>query len=155
MSDSKKIVEKSKFAIVNEAMVLLNIGDFGKMESFVRKTVKDLEREVETEERRITNFNHNKSSEMSVLEEMVEDAEAAVEDAYRALDPKNLTDNAAQRAYKEPYLAAIDKAEGIVLGYEKQINDKKEHYTKLIADAQAQIDVRKKRITRLLRGVVA
>ena len=150
--NTEKKVEKSKFAIVNEVAVIFKLGDFGKVESFIRKTAKTLEREVETANRSIKNERHNLKSELSELGEKLEDAQQSVAEAYTNLDPKDLQTNDAQRKYMETYLDAIDGAELAVKDLEDLTKEKKEDSDKVIKNLQDEIAVRTNRISRLLVG---
>lgn len=150
MSEVKKL---SKFAIVNAVVVALNLGDYGKVENFVQRTAKALERESETIDQSITNAKHNLKTELRGLIDDLEDAQTAVEEAYTSIDPKDLKDNAAQRVYKEIYLKAIDTAEGFVLGLEEKIVEARKLSKERIEDLGKQKAVRIKRIARLTKGV--
>lgn len=154
MSESSKVLKPSKFAIVNAVVAALNLGDYGKVEGFVMKTAKSLERENETIARSIVNAKHNLKTRISGLEEELEDAQMAVEEAYTNLDPKDLKNNEAQRVHMATYLGAIDRAEGFVLGLDGKIKDAKEASKEEIADLDKQADVRKQRIARLTKGIV-
>ena len=146
-------VKKSKFAIVNAVVIALNLGDYGKIENFVQKTAKTLEREIDTLGRSIKNAEHNYASDLAQDSEKLEDAQQYVEDSYTNLNPDKLKTNEAQRGYMETYLSAIDLAEGRVLGIEKSMEKKKEVQKDLIKELNEQIAVRKKRINRLTKGV--
>jgi hypothetical protein len=150
----QKVLKPSKFAIVNAVVAALNLGDYGKVEGFVMKTAKSLERENETITRSIANAKHNLKTKLSGLEEELEDAQMAVEEAYTNLDPNDLKNNEAQRVHMSKYLTAIDTAEGYVLGLENKIKDAKEVSKDEIKELETQADVRKKRIARLTKGVV-
>jgi len=153
MSESKKVLKPSKFAIVNAVVAALNLGDYGKVENFVQKTARTLEREVDTAERSITNSKHNLKSKLSSLEERLEDAQVAVEEAYTNLDPKDLKTNEEQRKYMDKYLFNIDSAEGYVLGLEEEIEKVKEESEEEIKNLNKQVSIRKQRIARLTKGV--
>lgn len=150
--DNKK-VKKSDYAIVNAVVLALNLGDYAKVENTVIKTARKLKREVDTAERSIDNAKHNYESKKSEMDEKLEDAQSAVEDAYTSLDPEKLKTNEQQNNFIETYLAAIDAAEGVVLGIEEKMEEQKEKYEETVKGFEKQIAVRKKRISRLEKGV--
>jgi len=154
MTQSREVKKLSKFAIVNAVVVALNLGDYGKVENFVQRTAKALERESETIDQSIANAKHNLKTELRGMNDDLEDAQTAVEEAYTSIDPKDLKDNAAQRVYKEIYLEAIDKAEGLVLGFEEKITKAKEVHKEKLENLNKQKAIRTKRIARLTKGVV-
>jgi predicted nucleic acid-binding Zn-ribbon protein len=148
----KNVVAKSQFSIVNEVAVMLNLGDFGKVEGFIRKTAKTLEREIETAERSIVNEKHNTKSKLSSLTEKLEDARQSVEEAYTNLDPELLKTNDAQRKFMETYLSDLDAVEAVVAGIEEEIKDAKEVSVKVIEKLGKEVAVRQTRIARLTKG---
>lgn len=151
--DKKEIKPVSQFEIVNKVAAMLNLGDFGKIESFVSKTASTLKREVETCERSKKNELHNLTTAMADLKEKLEDAQDSVEEAYSNLDPANLKTNESQRSYMETYLSNLDSAEALVLGIEKTIELTQEASDKVIEGLDKQIAVRQTRIDRLTKGV--
>jgi hypothetical protein len=148
----KNVVAKSQFSIVNEVAVMLNLGDFGKVEGFIRKTAKTLEREIETAERSIVNEKHNTKSKLSSLTEKLEDARQSVEEAYTNLDPELLKTNDTQRKFMETYLSDLDAVEAVVVVIEEEIKEGKEVSAKVIEKLGKEVKVRKTRIARLTKG---
>jgi hypothetical protein len=143
MTKVVKEVAKSEFFLVNEIAVALNLGDFGKVEGFFRKTVKSLGREIETAERSIVNVKHNAESVMRGLVEVLEDKQQAATEAYTNVAPEDLKNNDAQRKYMKTYLAAIAHAEGIVKGQEAIIKEAEEVTDAEVKRLTEEIDVRK------------
>jgi len=151
--ENSKPVTSSKFAIVNAVATALNLGDYGKIEGFVERTAKALKRENETFSRKIKNAEHNFESTNTQLADDLEDAQQAVEDAYKNLDPAKLVNNEMQKAFRATYLASIDTAEGKEKGVEESIKTLKEAHKEEVKKHQDQIDIRTKRIKRLTKGV--
>jgi F0F1-type ATP synthase membrane subunit b/b' len=148
----ESVVLKSKFAIVNAVAAMLNLGDFGKVESFIQKTARTLDREIETASRSIANEKHNLKTTLGDMKEKLEDAQQNLEESYTNLDPENLKTNDAQRNYMEIYLGAIDRAESIVEGFEAAIIKAKKTSEESVELLNAEIAIRKKRISRLTKG---
>ena len=153
MKDQKE-VKKSEYALVNAVVIALNLGDYGKIEGFVKKTAKTLEREVDTAERSIKNEQHNHKSMLSALNEKLEDAQTAVEDTYTNLDPAKLKTNEQQRAFMEIYLELIKEANGLVLTIEKEIEEVCEKSKEIVKELRKQIKIRREVIARLTKGIV-
>jgi prefoldin subunit 5 len=142
----------SQFEIVNKIAAMLNLGDYGKVENFISKTVKTLEREVDTLERSKKNQEHNFSTSLATLKEELEDAQMPLDETYANVDPKDLATNEMQRSFMETYLSRIDIAEAKVVGIEKKIEDATEASAKIIEDLDKEIAVRNKRISMLSKG---
>lgn len=142
----------SQFEIVNRIAAILNLGDYGKVENFISKTVNTLKREIETLERSKKNEQHNLASTIATLEEELEDANVSLQETYANVDPKDLTTNEMQRKFMETYLSSIDIAESKVEGIKKKIDKVNEESTKVVEDIDKEIAVRERRITVLSKG---
>ena len=153
MENKKEIKPVSQFEIVNKVAAMLNLGDFGKIENFVEKTVSTLKREIETCERSKKNELHNLESKMAGLKEELEDAESAVEEAYTNLDPANLKTNEAQRSFMDTYLSRLDAAESVVLGFKEKIKATQDEADEVLKNLDEEIVVRQTRIDRLTKGI--
>ena len=151
---STEVVKPSRFKIVNDVVALLKLGEFGKLESFIKKTVSVLEREVTGLKRSIKNEQGNLSVLIEDIQEQIEDAQQGVEEAYTNLDPEKLKTNEAQKEFREKYLDSIDNAEGNV----QVLVETLEAHTKLsqevVENLEAEIAVREMRIKRFKEGVV-
>ena len=149
-----EVVKPSRFKIVNDVVALLKLGEFGKLESFIKKTVSVLEREVTGLKRSIKNEQGNLSVLIEDIQEQIEDAQQGVEEAYTNLDPEKLKTNEAQKEFREKYLDSIDNAEGNV----QVLVETLEAHTKLsqevVENLEAEIAVREMRIKRFKEGVV-
>jgi hypothetical protein len=147
-------VTASKYALVNRVATALNLGDFGKMEGFVERTAKYLERENETAVRNISSLKHNFKTDSSQISDDREDAVGEVDDAYDMLDPSKLKNNDMQKDFRKIYLAGIKKAEGKLLGIDQAIIEDQEAHDKAVKVYQDQIDSRKNTIKRLTQSKV-
>lgn len=145
-------VKKSNFWLVNEVAKMLNLGEFGKLENFVGKTVKFLEREMDVAERSISTANFNFKSKKETLEEKIEDAEISLRESYTNIDPASIKTNDDQKAFREKYLSKIDKAEAKVLGLQEELKAEKDKLRAEVDDLKEEIAVRKRRISQLETG---
>lgn len=151
---STEVVKPSRFKIVNDVVALLKLGEFGKLESFIKKTVSVLEREVTGLKRSIKNEQGNLNVLIEDIQEQIEDAQQGVEEAYTNLDPEKLKTNEAQKEFREKYLDSIDNAEGVVRKLEDFLGTHKEISQEVVESLEAEIAVREMRIKRFKEGVV-
>lgn len=149
--DNKEIKPVSKFPIVNAAAAFFNLGDSGKMDSFIGRTIRTLTSEIETLERSKSNEKHNLEAKLSELNERLEDAEDALDESYLNFPPEKIKTNEEQRAYLDEYLDVINKKEAVVLGIKKSIEDEQTASDDLIAQKDAQIAVRQKHLDKINR----
>ena len=151
---STEVVKPSRFKIVNDVVALLKLGEFGKLESFIKKTVSVLEREITGLKRSIKNEQDNLEVLKEDIAEQIEDAQQGVEEAYTNLDPEKLKTNEAQAKFREDYLDAIDEAEGVVKTLVNTLEAEIETSNKVVQDSELEIAVREVRIKRFKEGVV-
>ena len=145
-------VKKSKFSIVNLICATLKLGDFGKVDSFISKVVRTLNREIETFKRNKSAIKYTEKGRISEYKEELEDAQVALEDAYSNINPENLKTNDAQKRAMVPYLEHIDACEEECTCIEKKIEDYKETMKKEIKAIDENIAWREVRVKKLSLG---
>jgi hypothetical protein len=121
---------KSKFAIVRAISIILNLGDDGKMESFLTKV--------------ILKFNYEQ--ELQEFQEKLEDAEASFQDSLLEIDPVRIKTNEQQTAYVETYLSNIDNKTLAIKSIEKRSLQLTEVFEKAKKEIQDNIASLEKRI---------
>ena len=141
-----KATQKSKFALVNLVCSLLNLGDFAKVENFVTKTIKVLEKEVKLLERNLQSLKVAHDTALEDITDSIEDLEIDLETAYNNINPEHVSNNKAIKDYMETYLNDISLVEQkIEAAKEKRekameaFKDEKENITKEIALRQRRI----------------
>jgi len=110
--ENKSVVEVvSEFALVKKIMATLKLDDAGKMDKFFKG-------EVRTCNDIITQFKADMSGDtlqhdidQSKLDRAIEDAIEAVDQAYQAVTPENIVNNAACTKFSSVYWANITRAE--------------------------------------------
>ena len=141
-----KVVTASKFAIVNFIATAFNLGDYGKVENFVSKTVDMFNKEIKAAKRNIVNAEHNAENTMLELNEKLEDVQNELQEAFTSIELDKIQTNAAQAEYREVWLSNISRAEKVVAKVEKEIEVQKLATDKLIEEYRAEIKVRENRI---------
>lgn len=137
----------SKFLIVNKIARMLKLGDFGKIESFIERVEKLMNKEISSLEKNTSNAKFNSENRKDELKDQLEDAKSDLENAYLAIDPKAVDTNEKQKAFMEVYLDKLAAAEAAVEEIEEAIKAEDERLAKEIKENDEAILVRKARIT--------
>ena len=146
---NNEIKPVSKYPIVQAAAAFFNLGDSGKMDSFIGRAIKVLTNEIETLERSKSNEKHNLEAKLSELNERLEDAEDARDEAYLNFPPEKIKTNEEQRAYLDTYLENVSQKEAIILGIKKSIEEEQKASDAVIAQKDEQIAVRQKHLDKI------
>lgn len=136
----------SEFSLVRRILALLKIGDAGKLDSFFRKQVRNLERDVEALEHEKKSIAFEYERQQSTLKEQLEDAKNALSDAFIAVQPEDVADNAKQEVFAERYWRNIDYREADVERIIQRQEDLEKGYKENVEELDEQIAIRKERI---------
>jgi hypothetical protein len=141
MSTVKNTEEKGLvMTLVSKIAAALKLGDEGKLQSFFTRMIRENNREITNLEQNMEaekiSYNHSKIS----LEDKLEDARQALEDAYMDVDISRISTNADQDAYKSIYLGKIERAERRIDEIETELEKLAEAYTETNKRRQKQID---------------
>ena len=150
MAEEKKVA--SKYAIVNSVMALLNLGDNGRLDSFISREVKKLQRQIDGLKRNLETKKFKFEGKLQDLKDAIADAKADVTSAFEAIDPDILGSNAAQDEYAEIYWRNIDEAEKALKDLEEQLEELEEDNSDKIKEETEKIKIRESRIKRLTKG---
>jgi hypothetical protein len=147
MTKENKIVESlSKFAIVRAAFAFLNLGDDGKIESFISKVIRTLTTEVKILNQNLVQKEFIYDQEKESLEEKLIDAKLAAEHALIDINVNKISTNQEQNEYIETYIDNIDNKYIAISTIEKSLVELEEKYTKEVEDINLQIASINKRI---------
>lgn len=154
MSAKKKeecqVVSNSKFSIVRKIAALLKLGDEGKMDSFIERVVRTLNKEIAALTRNMSARKINNTQELEDHKDELEDAQQELADSYLAVSPEQVATNEKQKDFVDTYLAGIAAAKRKVTSIERAIEKSKERLKDETAEDQAQIDTLKATIASLV-----
>ena len=129
MSTQKSKTENtSKFSIVRAIAEMLKLGDQGKLDSFLTRVVKTLTKEISIHSKNLETLKFNFTHEKEELNDRLEDAEAALENAYLQIPVEKVGTNAEQAEFVDVYLENIEDHERKVDLIKKQIEKATEVY---------------------------
>lgn len=139
MAKTETTEAKSKYALVNLIMKVLKLDDAGILEKFFDKQVKRLNRDIKTSEQNIKAITSNFEVKRDELLEQIEDAEEAVINAYTAINPDDLKNNAAMAEFEEDYWNRITIAENDVQNLKDDLVDLEDNYKAEVKEIEADI----------------
>jgi len=135
--------------IVAKIMAALKLGEEGKIGSFFNKLESDFNREIKAIKHNISGLEFEHEQRIEKLNEELEDAEKAVEDAWMNVTADRVATNAAQDSFKHDYLSAITMAEKRVSNIKNDIKDAKGEYKEKLEDLNDQISKYEARLARI------
>ena len=135
--------------IVAKIMAVLKLGEEGKIGSFFSKLESDFSREIKAIKHNLAGLEFEHEQQLEKLNEQLEDAQKAVEDAWMNVTADNVATNAAQESFKQYYLLEIALAENRVKDVEREIKDAKGEYKERVEDLNDQISKYEARLARI------
>lgn len=130
---------KSKYALVNLILRKPGLSDEGILDKFFDKQVKRLSRDIKTSEQNIKAITSNYEVDKDKLLEDIEDAEEALVDAYKAINPEDLKNNAAMAQFEQSYWANIAIAEAKVEALKADLTDLEDAYKAEVKEIESDI----------------
>lgn len=153
MSDTtKKSAETtsgSKFSIVRAISAFLKLGEDGKLDSFFTRVVKSLTKEITAHKQNLKNLEFNHSQKIDELDDKLEDAQTALDEAYMKVDMEKIGTNESQSRFQEVYLENIDNHEVAVKLAEGAIEAENKSYESSKKSIEEQIESLNKRIRKV------
>ena len=145
MSTQKK-ASTSKFSIVRAISALLNLGDNGKLDSFLARTVKTLNTEAKVLKNNLNTLEFNHQQELDGFEDKIADAKESLAESYLNIPVDRVETNATQIAYMDSYLNGIEAAEEDVERLENRKERAIEAYDVAVKDVNEQVVSLNKRV---------
>lgn len=142
-------METTKFAIVEQIVNFLKLGDEGKLGSFFERVVKKLEKSISLHKKNIENLKFNSKNAVDTMLDQLADAKEELDTTYLNVQPDDVSNNAKQEAFLETYLDRIEAAEMKVSRINERITAEKDALADKIKDAEVQIKELETRINNI------
>lgn len=153
MSDKNQKVEgcvsTSKYAIVRKIKALFNMGDEGKLESFLDRVIKSLTTDQKAHKQNLATEKFNHDQKMDKLNDQLEDLKVELEESFSNIPIANVETNALQTSYVSTYLSNISRKEKAVEAKEEEIKVAQEAYDKTVEETNKQIELLQDRIDKI------
>jgi phage host-nuclease inhibitor protein Gam len=141
--------QSTGLAIVARIMKVLKLDEAGKIEKFFAKEIKKFETAIKHLNNNIAAAKNVYQAAVDTLNEKLEDAKEAVENAYDCVTLENLATNDSMTNFSERYWTKIGYAEEAVVALEDQMKKLTEKHEKELKEIGDQIAKREARITKL------
>lgn len=143
-------VEKTVMGkLTAKVMAILKLDEAGKVEKFFKNEVKRLNDEIKTIEMNKKTAELEYEMKLRQLEDKIEDAEIAIQEAYENVKLENISNNEAMSSFSKTYWANIEKKESDL---EYLLEEKKttiEDYEEALKIRNEKIEKRKAKIEKL------
>lgn len=136
-------------AIAREISKRLKLGDGGKLDSFLSRVTKQLEKEINALTRTFGNEEFNHKNRLDDLQDKLKDANDELEAAYYGIDMDQIGTSQKEAAYVDKYLDNLDKQTLKVKGIEEEIKHETERFASYTEDNEKQIAALRVRIERI------
>ena len=159
MSNSNKataavtpVTPTSKFSIVRSICALLNLGEEGKLESFLDKVVKQLKKEITVVKKNQETATFQHEQILEELNDKLVDAQDALADSYLNVNVDSIQTKEQQNSYIDIYLNNIDAKKAAVLAIEAKIEQVIEAYDKKSEASAAEVASLQERLDTTAKG---
>jgi len=139
---------KTSQTLVERLMAELKIGEKGKFQNFFNGQLRELERSISANNRTIENLQFKLEGDIKELDLQIEDAELAVQEAYKNITVEDIETNAKQKEFASKYWEGVVQAETLVKVLNeqkkelaKEVEESIKHYVEQNEKLQARIDV--------------
>lgn len=147
---SKKVANNNgEFFITRKIKELLNLGESGKIDSFLARATKTLNNEIKGLNKNLDILKFKHEQELDSINDKLEDAEAALEAEYLNIPVEAVETNALQAGYVDMYIDGLDRKTLEVKTIKRSIKEAKENYTKEVEDINDQIESLTARISNI------
>lgn len=158
MSNSKQatpavvVTPTSKFSIVRSICALLNLGEEGKLESFLDKVVKQLKKEITVVKKNQDTAVFLHEQALEELNDKLVDAQDALRDSYLSVNVDAIQTKEQQNSYVDTYLNKIDAKKANVTAIEAKIEQVIEAYNKKAEATANEIASLQERLDTIAKG---
>jgi hypothetical protein len=111
-------------SLKDKILSILKLDEAGKIESFLEKQVKMLQKSIITNTKNLEKFVAEIRDNIETLDEQIEDAEQALEDAYAKVTLKDVETNDAMNNFSDIYWDNIDNCQQTI----KKLEENKKLY---------------------------
>jgi len=139
-----------KFSLVTKIMAIFNLGEEGKLHSFFEQIEKSAKLDIKKLEQNIKKAELDYEITMQSLNDNIEDAKQALDNAYVDIKIEELETNISQKRYMETYLRNIKDKEQRVESLEQEKKDTIEAFEKSVGEFRKSISTIESRLDKIL-----
>jgi protein subunit release factor A len=139
----------SKFTLTQKVMAFFKITEDAKVDSFFIGLEKEWQREIKTREHNIKTIEFDYDENLSKLQDQLQDAEQALEDAWVNVNPEKLVTKSAEKDYATQYVAHIENAETEVINIKNAIEYLEKNHAENLQVVKDEISTLQGRLAKL------
>lgn len=141
--------QETKLSLRERILAILKLDDNGKLEKFFKREVKVLNEEIETIEMNKQSSALELKSNLSKIDNQIEDSQVAVDEAYEAVTIEDLKSNESMTSFSEIYWNNIERKEAILENLTKERVRIQERYDENLKGRDEKIAKRNARISKI------
>lgn len=135
--------------LVDKILAVLKLDDNGKITKFFDKEIKKFTQAIKALQQNLKTMELQHEIEVDELNQKIEDATVAVEDAYVNVSIEDLKSNESMESFSEEYWKNITAKEDYLKHHQDKLAKLEENYTEEVKKIQEQIDKYQSRIYKL------
>ena len=135
--------------LLAKIMKALKLDEAGKVETFLSKEKKICEKNIKGlgQEKAAFEFEYNNSKDE--INEKIEDAKEALEDAYAAITLKDIETNEKQAEFRVKFWNNIERKTNYLRALEEELKDLTKSYEEALKENKEQVEKNQQRIAKL------
>lgn len=139
----------SELSIVNKIMAFLKLDEAGKIEKFFLREIKKIEGHIRDLKNNRTAITNMYDSEVSKLEDAIEDAKEGITNAEQAVTESDVRNNESCDSFSVSYWSRIENAERKFNKLQEELKARTEEHEKNVKEINEQIAKYEARIARI------
>jgi len=141
--------QETKLSLRERILAILKLDDNGKLEKFFKREVKTLNEEIETIEMNKQSSALQLKSDLSKIDNQIEDLQVAVDEAYEAVTIEDLKSNESMGSFSATYWTNIERKEAVLENLIKERTRIQERYDEDLKGRELKIAKRTARISKI------
>jgi predicted nucleic acid-binding Zn-ribbon protein len=140
---------KKQQSLIDRIKATLKIGDEGKVQNFIDKQTSLLKREIKSLNQNISVLKNEYENRMEDFKDQISDYEQAIKNAYEAINPEELKNNASIEFFAKEYWKNVETCERDLKAQIAAKEKFQEEFETKLKNFELQITERERRIENL------
>lgn len=146
---SEEVKPSLKKVVVAKVMSILKLDDDGRLDRFYDKQIKIFKDFIKNIKNNSGTLEVKFDQDCDKLNDDIQDAKEALDDAYAAIKPEDVANNESMKAFGLVYWTNIEEKERVVTALEEKLEKVKELYEKGVKERNEKIAMYEARIAKI------
>lgn len=146
---SEEVKPSLKKVVVAKVMSILKLDDDGRLDKFYDKQIKIFKDFIKNIKNNSGTLEVKFDQDCDKLNDDIQDAKEALDDAYAAIKPEDVANNESMKAFGLVYWTNIEEKERVVTALEEKLEKVKELYEKGVKERNEKIAMYEARIAKI------